>query len=143
MKINDTEISEEGKRESPLDELKGAAQRKLAAGVLKQAAQDLRRFHGATSKIERELYFDAYRWLTLDECSSPFSFVNICQLLDLAPDNVRQELIGELASGTFSYWIRRCWRAAHRLRSSFKRLFVSEPLTTARMLLVPSHEKVN
>jgi hypothetical protein len=29
-----------------------------------------------------------------DECSSPFSFLNFCQLLTLAPENVRQELIG-------------------------------------------------
>ena len=82
MKSNDADISDESQRE-------------LAAGVLKQAAQDLRRFHGATNKLERELYLDAYGWLTVDECSSPFSFLNICQLLNLAPENVRQELIGD------------------------------------------------
>ena len=48
MKANDLNTSEESQRE-------------LAAGVLKQAAQDLRRFHGATSRVERELYLDAYR----------------------------------------------------------------------------------
>ena len=37
MNANDADIS-------------GESQRELAAGVLKQAAQDLRRFHGATSK---------------------------------------------------------------------------------------------
>ena len=122
-------------------DLKQAAQRELAAGVLKQAAQDFRRFHGATSKIERELYFDAYRWLTVDESSSPFSFLNVCQLLNLAPENVRQELIGDLSSGVFSYWIRRCGRAAGRVRSSFDRLFVSERPATASMStgLLPSN----
>jgi len=34
----------------------------------------LRRFHGATSAIERELYLDAYRWVFSDDCSWPFSF---------------------------------------------------------------------
>ena len=77
MKANDADMSEKRQLE-------------LAAGVLKQAAQDLRRFRGATSKIERELYLDAYRWLTFDECSSPFSFLNLCELLNLAPENVRQ-----------------------------------------------------
>jgi hypothetical protein len=35
------------------------SQRELAAGVLKQAVQDLRRFHGATTAVERQLYGDA------------------------------------------------------------------------------------
>jgi hypothetical protein len=79
MKPNDADILEESQRELAAGALKQAAQRELAAGVLKQAAQDLRRFRSRTSKIERELYLDAYRWLTVDECSSPFSFLNICE----------------------------------------------------------------
>ena len=126
MKTNGVDISEEAKREFEVDELKQAAQRELAAGVLKQAAQDLRRFHGATSKIERELYFDAYRWLTVGECSSPFSFLNVCQLLNLGPDNVRHELVGDSSLGALSYWTRRCGRAAGRLRTSFSHFFVNE-----------------
>ena len=126
MKANNTDISEESQRALAAGDLKQSAQRELAAGVLKQAAQDLRRFHGATSKIERELYFDAYRWLTVDECSSPFSFLNVCQLLNLAPDDVRQELTGDLSAGTFNCWIRRCGRAAGRLQTSFSQFFVNE-----------------
>jgi hypothetical protein len=99
MKTNGVDISEESQLELATGVLKEAAQRELAAGVLKQAAQDLRRFHGATSKIERELYLDAYRWLTVDECSSPFSFLNVCQLLNLAPENFRQELVGDSSLG--------------------------------------------
>jgi hypothetical protein len=87
----------ESQRALAAGDLKQSAQRELAAGVLKQAAQDLRWFHGATSKIERELYIDAYRWLTVDECSFPFSFLNVCQLLNLAPEDVRRELIGDLS----------------------------------------------
>ena len=126
MKANDADFSEESQRELAAGGLKQAAQRELAAGVLKQAAQDLRRFHGATSKIERELYFDAYRWLTVNECSSPFSFLNVCQLLNLAPDNVRHELVGDSSLGALSYWARRCGRAAGRLRTSFSHFFVNE-----------------
>ena len=126
MKANNTDISEESQRALAAGDLKQSAQRELAAGVLKQAAQDLRRFHGATSKIERELYFDAYRWLTVNEYSSPFSFLNVCQLLNLAPDNVRQEHDRRLSSGTFNCWIRRCGRAAGRLQTSFSQFFVNE-----------------
>jgi hypothetical protein len=126
MKTNHADISEESQRELALGDLKQSAQNELAAGVLKQAAQDLRRFHGATSKIERELYLDAYRWLTVGECSSPFSFLNVCQLLNLAPENVRQELIGDLSLGPLNCWMRRCGRAARRFQISVGQLFVSE-----------------
>jgi hypothetical protein len=133
MKSNNVDMSEENQRELATELLKQAAHRELATGVLKQAAQDLRRFRGAKSKIERELYFDAYRWLTVDECSSPFSFLNVCQLLNLAPDDVRQELIGDLSAGAFNCWIRRCGRATRRLRSSFSRFFVTERNASASM----------
>ena len=103
------------------------SQRQLAAGVLKQAMQDLRRFHGAPSKIEQELYFDAYSWLTSDDCCWPFSFLNVCQLLHLAPDAVRHELLGDASLGLLGYWTRRCGRAAR----GFQR-FLSNPLTSER-----------
>src|SRR5712691_459910 len=90
----------------------GTNQKDLAVGVLKQAAQDLRRFHGATSAIERELYLDAYSWLTSDDCSWPFSFLNVCQLLNLAPESLRQELLIDASLGLFSCLARRGGRAA-------------------------------
>jgi hypothetical protein len=126
MNANDVDISEESQRELALRDLKQPAQHELAAGVLKQAAQDLRRFHGATSTVERELYLDAYRWLTVNECFSPFSFLNVCQLLNLAPENVRQELFGDLSLDAFRYWTRCCGRAARRFQISVGQLFVSE-----------------
>src|ERR1700758_4604133 len=88
------------------------SQRELAAGVLKQAAQDLRRFHGATIAIERELYLDAYHWVISDDCSWPFSFLNVCQLLNLTPEILRRELLTEASLGLFSYLARRGGRAA-------------------------------
>ena len=100
-------------------------QKDLAAGVLKQAAQDLRRFHGATSAIERELYLDAYSWLTSDDCSWPFSFLNVCQLLNLTPDIVRQELVADASGGFFTYWTRRSVRAAHSFQIFFNRVFTT------------------
>src|SRR5712675_3253922 len=84
----------------------------LAAGILKQAGLDLRRFYGRTSEIEREFYLDAYRWIMSDDCSWPFSFLNVCQALNLAPDIVRQELVADASGGFFTYWTRRSVRAA-------------------------------
>jgi hypothetical protein len=112
------------------------SQRELAAGVLKQAEQDLRRFHGAASPIERELYLDAYRWVMSDDCSWPFSFLGVCESLHLVPEQVRQDLISQLSIGTFSRWVRRCARGVQRLQillasvsRTARRVNAAEPTT--------------
>jgi len=103
----------------------------LAAGILKQAALDLRRFHGATSAVEREFYLDARRWITSDDCSWPFSFLNVCQSLDLAPETVREEMLADLSLGAFGYWSRRCGRAARRVKIFLSNIFTNERNTNA------------
>src|SRR6267143_1206227 len=105
------------------DYISETSQRELASGILKQAAQDLRRFHGATSAIERELYNDAYRWVISDDSSWPFSFLNVCQLLNLTPDMVRQELVADASGGFFTYWTRRSVRAARSFQIFLNRVF--------------------
>jgi len=98
----------------------------LAAEILKQAALDLRRFHGGTSAIEREFYLDAHRWVVSDDCSWPFSFLNVCQLLNRAPETVREEVLGDLSLGAFGYWSRRCGRAARRSKIFLSNIFTNE-----------------
>ena len=102
------------------------SRRDLAAGILEQATLDLRRFHGATSAVEREFYLDAYRWVTSDDCSWPFSFLNVCQLLDLIPETVREEVLADMSLGVFGYWTRRCGRAARRFKSFLSNTFANE-----------------
>ena len=94
--------------------------------ILEQAALDLRRFHGATSELEREFYLDAYRWVISDDCSWPFSFLNVCQLLDLIPETVREEVLAEMSLGVFGYWTRRCGRAARRFKIFLSSIFTTE-----------------
>ena len=103
----------------------------LADGILKQAALDLRRFHGASSAVEREFYLDAYRWVMADDYSWPFSFLNVCRVLTLAPENVREEVLGDLSIGAFGYWNRRCGRAARRFKILLGNIFTNERTTTA------------
>jgi hypothetical protein len=98
----------------------------LSAGILKQAGLDLRRFHGATSAVEREFYLDAYRWVMSDDCSWPFSFLNVCQALNLAPETVREEVLGDLSLGVFGYWTRRCGRAVRRFKIFLSNIFTNE-----------------
>jgi len=118
MNVIDTRISETSHRE-------------LAAGTLKQATRDLRRFHGATTRVERELYRDAYSWVMSDDCGWPFSFLNVCQLLKHEPNDLREELLGDLSLGTFSLLARRGSRA---FRTLSKRL--TERFATDRNLTV-------
>src|SRR5262249_940557 len=103
----------------------------LAAGILKQAALDLRRFNNATSAVEREFYLDAYRWITSDDWSWPFSFLNVCQLLNLAPETVREETLADLSLGAFGYWSRRCGRAARRFKTFLGNIFTNERTANA------------
>jgi hypothetical protein len=103
----------------------------LATGILKQAGVDLRRFHGATSGLEREFYLDAYRWVRSDDCSWPFSFLNVCQTLGLAPETVREEVLGDLSLGAFGYWTRRCRRAARKFQIFLSNIFTNERTANA------------
>jgi hypothetical protein len=97
----------------------------LAPGVLKQAAYDLRRFHSATNGGKRELYLDAYTWITANDFSWPYSFMNVCKLLAVCPEVVRAELLADASLGRLEYWIRRGGRLSRRLRASFVRVFAS------------------
>jgi len=83
-----------------------APEDRLAAGVLDQAARDLRRFRNARNGVERELYLDAYRWITANDFSWPYSFVNVCKSLRAAPETVRIELLSEFRLGGRDHWRR-------------------------------------
>jgi hypothetical protein len=107
------------------------SQQELAAEILKQAAVDLRRFHGATSAVEREFYLDAHWWVTSDDCSWPFSFLNVCQTLNLSPGTVREEVLGDLSLGAFGYWSRRCGRAARKFQIFLSNTFTNERTVNA------------
>jgi len=98
----------------------------LAGEILKQAVVDLRRFHGATSGVEREFYLDAYRWVMSDDCSWPFSFLNVCQALNLEPATSREEILADRSLGVFGYWSRRCGRAARRFKILLSNIFANE-----------------
>jgi hypothetical protein len=117
------------------------SQKDLAAGVLRQVAQDLRRFHGRTSRVERELYSDAYSWVISDDHTWPFSFLNVCQLLNREPINLREELLGDLSLGVFRQWARRGHRALRRFSDSLTQRFATheESATTPANLMQTSY----
>jgi hypothetical protein len=100
-----------------------APDKSLAAGVLKQTARDLRRFRAAAKGLKRELYVDAYSWIVVDDFSWPYSFVNVCKLLDISPEVVRAELLADASLGWFDYWTRRAGRVFRRLQSAFVHVY--------------------
>src|SRR6266480_1487085 len=97
----------------------------LAIGVLKQAAYDLRRYRAATKAADREVYLDAHSWITAYDSSWPYSFMNVCKLLDLCPEMVRADLLADASLGPFHYWIRRAGRLSRKLSASVVRVFES------------------
>jgi hypothetical protein len=117
-------------------EAAATADKSLAAGVLKQTARDLRRFRSATRGLKQELYLDAYSWIMVDDFSWPYSFVNVCRLLDLCPEVVRTEVLADASLGWFDYWTSRAARLYRRLQSGFVHVFAScrNPHGEARQL---------
>jgi hypothetical protein len=121
---------------APPAEAAATADKSLAAGVLKQTARDLRRFRSATRGLKQELYLDAYSWIMVDDFSWPYSFVNVCRLLDLCPEVVRTEVLADASLGWFDYWTSRAARLYRRLQSGFVHVFAScrNPYGEARQL---------
>ena len=107
----------------PPEPPKPTPEKDLAAGVLKQAAYDLRRFRAATTGVKREIYLDAYSWINANDFSWPYSFLNVCKLLDLCPEVIRAELLSDASLSCVDYWVRRAGRLSRRLRASFVRVF--------------------
>ena len=109
----------------PAEPTQPTPEKGLAVGVLKQAAYDLRRYRTATKAADRELYLDAHSWVTAYDSSWPYSFMNVCKLLDLCPEVVRADLLADASLGPFHYWIRRAGRLSRKLGSSVARVFES------------------
>ena len=97
----------------------------LAAGVLKQAASDLRRFRTASRGLKRELYLDAHSWISGNDFSWPYSFMNVCKLLDVSPDVVRGEVLADASLSWLDYWTQRAGRLSRKMQSSLVRVFAS------------------
>lgn len=107
----------------PAEPLGPTPEKDLALGVLKQAARDLRRFHSATKGVKQELYLDAYSWVTANDFLWPYSFVNICKLLNVCPEVVRAEIFADASLSWLDYWTKRAGYVSRRVRTSFARAF--------------------
>ena len=119
-----------------LEQLLSQPEENLAVGVLRQAVDDLRRFQHASGDLEREIYRDAYRWITNSDLSWPYSFINICKLLDVPPEMLRAELLADAALSPFRYWCRIGARFGRSCRASLASTF-TQPGAGYRAAVVP------
>lgn len=113
-----------------IEQLLSAPEETLAVGVLRQAVHDLRRFRNAKGGLQLELYRDAYRWITASDFSWPYSFVNICQLLDVPPEMMRAELLADTSLSWLAYWCKAGARLGRVVRASLAP-GLKKPLTPA------------
>jgi hypothetical protein len=70
-----------------------SAERALVLAVLWQAVADLQKYRFATRRQHQRLYMEAYEWVASSDRSWPYSFVNLCELLNLSPESLREELL--------------------------------------------------
>ena len=73
--------------------------------------------------LERELYLDAYTWVISENFRWPFSFLNVCRLLNFEPDEVRRDLLHEVSLGACHYWSRRFGYALRQFHISLRQIF--------------------
>ncbi len=74
------------------------AEQRLALEVLKQAVLDLQKYRYARRSKRQRLYMEAYSWVASSDLSWPYSFVNICEMLNLSPEHLREELLSDTGS---------------------------------------------
>jgi hypothetical protein len=97
----------------------------LAKGVLVQAKQDLRRFREATDRVGREMYRDAYSWVSSNDFVWPYSFLNVCDALGLSPEVQRVELLADTPHGWYSRSRRMAQTLSTSLRTSLANVFTA------------------
>jgi hypothetical protein len=66
---------------------------RLIVAILEDAVRCVRQYRTATDAAKRTLRSDAMRWITSRDRSWYFSFENVCMMLDLDPDHVRNGLM--------------------------------------------------
>jgi hypothetical protein len=64
----------------------------LADAVLREAIREYQKFSRYQSRRGVKLFRDVDQWFSADDRDSCFSFINVCQMLDLEPTYIRTGL---------------------------------------------------
>ncbi len=73
---------------------------RLALAVLEQALEDLGRYRTARDGACRRLYRNARGWLLSSDRRWPYSFANVCDLLDVPAHRIRTHVLRGCEAGT-------------------------------------------
>ena len=73
-----------------------APERALVLALVWQVLIDLQKYRFATRRRQQRLYMEAYRWVASDDRKWPFSFRNVAEMLDIAPERLRTQLLGDV-----------------------------------------------
>lgn len=73
-------------------------QRKLAIAILRDAIDCYREHARSEASPSRQLFVDAEAWITSCDRDYCFSFENVCELLGMDPDWIRQRVLGARSS---------------------------------------------
>jgi len=71
----------------------GSPERELALAIIDRAATDLVSFRFAKYWRHQHLYLQAYNWMSSNDCSYSFSFVSICDALEISASALRDYLL--------------------------------------------------
>lgn len=66
---------------------------RLALAVLQLAVVDFMKYRGARREQEQRMYRKARVWITSQDESWPLSFLNVCETLSIAPDQLRSRVM--------------------------------------------------
>jgi hypothetical protein len=69
-----------------------SSEHRLMIAVLEDAVLEFRRYAGEPGVRARRLFGETAAWFASDDTSTPFSFVTICEALDLDPSYLRSGL---------------------------------------------------
>jgi hypothetical protein len=69
-------------------------ERSLVLSVVWQAVIDLQKYAFAKRRRQQRLFMEAYRWVASTDRSWPYAFENIAEMLNVAPERLRKQLIG-------------------------------------------------
>jgi hypothetical protein len=70
-----------------------SAEFKLAVAVLEQTVEDLQKYRSARSAEPQRLYMHAHRWVSSNDRRWPYSFLNVCDMLNVSHEPMRTKLL--------------------------------------------------
>lgn len=73
----------------------GGGERQLLLAVLADAVHCYRVHRTAVTKNEQQMFRESEEWIISDDEVSPFSFLNVCQVLNIDAAYLRQGLSGK------------------------------------------------